>query len=99
MSEITNTATAEFATQISALPLHNLQLIGVFGTQEERRALLRNPDGTFRTVGVGDRLRQGTVAAIDTDTVILSKGTGTRRLTIPRAPDAETGTPQSRAAA
>jgi len=82
MSEITNTTTAKFATQTGALPLHSLQLIGVFGTQEERRALLRSPGGTFETVGMGDQVRQGTVVAIDENSVILSTAAGTRRLTI-----------------
>jgi len=92
MSEITNTATAEFATQISALPLHSLQLIGVCGTEEERHALLRSADGTFQTVSVGDPVRKGSVVAIDDNAVILSTAAGTRRLTIPE-------TPASRAAA
>jgi len=95
MSESTNTTTAKFATQISALPLHSLQLIGVFGTQEERHALLRSAGGTFETVGVGDPVRQGTVVAIDENSVILSTGSGTRRLTMPKAPKA----PASRTAA
>ena len=86
MTEPTNAITSKMATQRGVLPLRSLQLIGVVGPDDGRRALLRSAGGTIRTVRVGDQLRQGRVVAIDVDAVILSTGTGTRRLTIPAAP-------------
>ena len=68
--------------------MHSLQLIGVAGTEDNRRALLRAPNGSIQTVQVGDSLRQGTVVAIDDDAIILSSGTGNRRLKMPTPPEA-----------
>lgn len=84
----TNATTAKFATQSELLPMHSLQLIGVAGTEDNRRALLREPNGNIQTVQVGDSLRQGTVVAIDDDAIILSSGTGNRRLKMPTRPEA-----------
>lgn len=93
MSETTNPTTAKLATESGVLPLRSLQLIGVVGTEENRRALLRNAGGQIETVRVGDKTRQGRVAAIDDDAVILAGSTGSRILRMP-AP-----TPAPRAAA
>ncbi|WP_299725234.1 pilus assembly protein PilP [uncultured Tateyamaria sp.] len=84
----TNATTAELATQTGALPLNSLQLIGVAGTEDNRRALLRAGNGSIQTVQVGDNLRQGTVVAIADDAVILSSATGSRQLRMPQAPEA-----------
>ena len=85
MSEPTNPITSNTATDRGVLPLRSLQLIGVVGTDDARRALLRTASGRIQTVQVGDTLRQGQVVAIDVDAVILSTGGETRRLTIPSA--------------
>ena len=86
--QTTNATTARLATQNGQLPLGRLQLIGVVGSQDTRRALLRQPNGQIETVHLGDQLRQGTVVAIDDDAVILSTATGTRRLDMPAPPQA-----------
>ncbi|WP_299297881.1 hypothetical protein [uncultured Tateyamaria sp.] len=88
MSETTNRTTADHATQRSALPLRSLQVIGIMGTDDNRRALLRTPAGQIRQIVPGDRLRQGTVAAISVDAVILQTATGQRVLRLPEVPGA-----------
>jgi len=48
----------------NAINLRELNLIGVYGTPNDRYALVRNPNGRYIKVGVGDRLDGGRVAAI-----------------------------------
>lgn len=55
---------AKQATVANAINLRELNLIGVYGTPSERYALVRNPNGRYIKVGVGDRLDGGRVAAI-----------------------------------
>jgi len=88
MTETTNPTTADLATQRGALPLRKVQLIGIMGTEDDRRALLRTPAGQIRRIAPGDRLRQGTVAAISVDAVILQTATGQRVLRLPALPRA-----------
>lgn len=52
------------ATERNAIRLRDINLIGVTGTPNDRRALVRLPSGRFVRVGVGDRLDGGRVAAI-----------------------------------
>ncbi|WP_159089204.1 pilus assembly protein PilP [Tateyamaria sp. Alg231-49] len=86
MSEKTNSTTAKLATQSGVLPLRSLQLIGTVTSENTRRALLRQADRKIKTVSVGDKLRQGTVVAIDEGIVILNTTNGTHTLRIPTAP-------------
>lgn len=88
MTEQTNELTTDLATQRAALPLRQLQLLGVAGTEDARRALLRTPGGQTRTVRMGDSLRQGTVVAIGPDRLVLAGNLGQRVLTLPDAPKA-----------
>lgn len=88
MTEQTNAITADLATQRDALSLRNLQLLGVVGTEDSRRALLRTPAGQTQMVIVGDSLRQGTVVAIGEDRIVLNGGLGQRTLTLPDSPKA-----------
>lgn len=83
MTDTTNATTADLATQRQTLPLRKLQLIGIAGSQEARRALLRTPAGQIRTVAQGDALPQGTVVAIGYDRLILQKNSGERVLAMP----------------
>ncbi len=55
------------ATNRNAINLRNTNLIGVTGSSNNRRALVRLASGRFVTVEVGDRLDGGRVAAIDDD--------------------------------
>ena len=82
----TNEATAFHATQRGALPLHRLMLIGVMGTGDTPRALLRTHAGQIRQVSVGDQLRQGTVVAIADDAITLAARNGST--TVMRIPEA-----------
>lgn len=52
------------ATVENAINLRQMNLIGVFGTSSDRRALVRLPSGRYVKVQVGDRLDGGQVAAI-----------------------------------
>lgn len=88
MTEDTNDITAKLATERGALPLRQLQLLGIVGTPDARRALLRTAGGQTRLVVVGDHIRQGTVVAIGADRMVLSDTIGQRTLTLPDAPKA-----------
>ncbi|MBD1202692.1 MAG: translation initiation factor 2 [Rhodobacteraceae bacterium] len=55
---------AKQATVRNAIDLRDINLIGVYGTSAERYALVRNPNGRYVKVEVGDRLDGGRVAAI-----------------------------------
>jgi hypothetical protein len=52
----------------------NVSLIGVFGGENGRHALLLLPDGSIERVRPGDRVRGAQVAAIDSESVRLSGG-------------------------
>lgn len=87
MSDPTAPATAaDLATLPEALPLRGLQLIGIAGTQDAPRALLRSPNGKIETVGIGDTVRRRTVVAIDADAILLSSSHGTETLHMPDLP-------------
>lgn len=63
------------ATERNAVKLRRVNLIGVFGTPENRRALVRLGNGSYRKVKVGDRLDGGQVAAIgDTQLRYIKRG-------------------------
>lgn len=60
----TATTVAQAATRTNAINLRQLNLIGVYGSPGDRRALVRLGNGRYVKVGVGDRLDGGQVAAI-----------------------------------
>jgi hypothetical protein len=64
---------AKQATLRNAIDLREVNLIGVYGTASERYALVRNPNGRYIKVGVGDRLDGGRVAAITTSELRYEK--------------------------
>ncbi len=55
---------ARQATLNNAINLRRLNLIGVYGTPANRRALVRLPSGRYRKLKVGDRIDGGKVIAI-----------------------------------
>jgi hypothetical protein len=69
----TATTAANAATESNVLPLREISLIGVYGTQGNRRALVRLASGRYIKIEVGDRLERGQVTAIDTDKVYYSR--------------------------
>ncbi|MFN4057441.1 MAG: hypothetical protein ACK4HW_04570 [Roseinatronobacter sp.] len=60
----TATSVAREATQARAINLRQVNLIGVMGTNANRRALVRLSNGRVVTVRVGERLDDGQVTAI-----------------------------------
>lgn len=64
------------------------RLVGIAGDSETRLALVRQPDGSIRTLKIGDSLGGWTVERIDERGVSISGGGRKQILTIPRAPNA-----------
>ncbi|SIO12946.1 hypothetical protein SAMN05444722_0537 [Rhodovulum sp. ES.010] len=60
----TTASVARQATVSNAINLRQLNLIGVYGSSSDRRALVRLPSGRYEKVKVGDRIDGGRVAAI-----------------------------------
>lgn len=60
----TTASVARQATIDNAINLRRLNLIGVYGTPANRRALVRLPSGRYKKLKVGDRLDGGKVVAI-----------------------------------
>ncbi|TCO71244.1 hypothetical protein [Rhodovulum euryhalinum] len=60
----TSANVARQATVENAINLGKLNLIGVYGSSGDRRALVRLPSGRYEKLKVGDRLDGGSVAAI-----------------------------------
>jgi len=77
---------AKHATRKRALNLRQLNLIGVYGTPDRRRALLRLPSGRYVKVRKGDRVAGGQVAAIGRNFISYVKDGRNRRLKIPDRP-------------
>ncbi|MDJ1008025.1 MAG: hypothetical protein QNJ13_09400 [Paracoccaceae bacterium] len=74
---------AREATIEDAIPLGRLNLIGVYGSANDRRALVRLPTGRFVKLQVGDRLDGGQVAQIGPDRLLYQKGGRTVALEMP----------------
>ncbi len=70
----TSGSVAERATFANAINLTRVNLIGVYGTQSSRYALIRQSNGRYKRVEVGDRIDGGTVAAITANEVRYQKG-------------------------
>ena len=65
---------ADRATYVNAINLSRINLIGVYGTQSNRYALIRQGNGRYKKVTVGDRIDGGTIAAITANEVRYQKG-------------------------
>lgn len=74
---------ARQATVRNAINLRQINLIGVYGTPSDRRALVRLPNGRYQKVTVGDRLDGGQVSAIGDSELRYQKGGRNLTLTIP----------------
>ncbi len=75
---------AKKATFVNALNLSKVNLIGVYGTDSQRYALIRQANGRFKKVRVGDRFDGGQVAAITASEVRYQKGGQLVSLKLPR---------------
>ena len=80
--EDTSRRVARIATQ--EVRLDRFALIGIFGSDRAPGALVRTRDGQIARVTLGDTVDGATVAAIHIDRVVLSRGTGTQVLTLPK---------------
>jgi type IV pilus biogenesis protein PilP len=79
----TTASVADQATIDGALNLRRINLIGVYGASNARRALVRLPSGRFVKVSVGDRLDGGKVTSISTNKLIYQKGGRNHTLEVP----------------
>ncbi|MGK7754360.1 hypothetical protein [Roseovarius sp. C03] len=64
--------------------MRQVNLIGVYGSNSNRRALVRLANGSYKKVKVGDRLDGGRVAAIGTSELRYVKSGRSVTLTMPR---------------
>jgi type IV pilus biogenesis protein PilP len=78
-----NTRINAAATQRDALQMTEVSLIAVFGTEENRRALLRMRDGSFVRVSRGAMVDGWRVIAVGADQVRLLRGGETQLLALP----------------
>lgn len=74
---------AEAATLTRAINLREINLIGVFGSESDRRALVRLANGRMVRVGVGDSLDGGQVVAIGGDSLNYTRRGRTVTLEVP----------------
>ena len=70
----TSGSVADQATFVNALNLSRINLIGVYGTQSNRYALIRQSNGRYKRIEVGDRIDGGVVQAITANEVRYQKG-------------------------
>lgn len=75
---------AKQATFKSAINLSKTNLIGVYGTDSKRYALIRTSSGRYQKVRVGDRVDGGTVAAITRNELRYKKGSKMLSLAMPK---------------
>jgi len=73
----TTAMVATQATLSGAIRLNQINLVGVFGGANNRRALVRLSNGRFQTVSVGDTLDGGQVVAISETQISYRKGNET----------------------
>ena len=74
---------ARAATQEDVLPLREINLIGVYGRPNARRALVRLSNGRYVRVEVGSTLDGGQVTAIGEDALNYVKRGRTLALQLP----------------
>ena len=72
------------ATIENAIRLNKVNLVGVYGTPSDRRALVRLSSGRYVKVKVGDRVDGGTVAQITDSELFYRKGNRTLSLSMPK---------------
>lgn len=80
----TTASVARQATIENAMRLNSINLIGVYGTPNSRRALVRLASGRYVKLEVGDRVDGGRVAAIGESSLQYTKGGRSITLEMPR---------------
>ncbi|MCX7287694.1 MAG: translation initiation factor 2, partial [Rhodobacterales bacterium] len=81
----TKASVAKQATFKNAINLSKVNLIGTYGTDSKRTALVRQSNGRYKKVKVGDRIDGGTVKAITATEVRYQKGGQLLTLKMPKA--------------
>ncbi|MDM7933453.1 hypothetical protein [Tabrizicola sp.] len=81
----TKASVAKQATYTKAINLKKLNLIGTYGTDSRRYALIRQSNGSYKKVRVGDKIDGGTIKAITETEVRYQKGGKLLSLTMPKA--------------
>lgn len=79
----TKASVSRQATLNNAIDLRQVNLIGVYGTPSNRRALVRLPSGRYKKVQVGDRIDGGEIVAIGDSELRYQKGGRNLILKIP----------------
>ena len=80
----TRASVAKQATYVNAINLSKINLIGVYGTKSSRYALIRQSNGRYKKVRVGDSIDGGRVAAINSDELRYQKSGRMVSLKLPR---------------
>lgn len=70
----TRASVAKQATMANVLNMSKLSLIGIYGTPSNRHAMVRQANGRYVKVSVGDRIDGGRVAAITDSELRYQKG-------------------------
>ncbi|MGL4320258.1 MAG: hypothetical protein ACRCS3_05280 [Paracoccaceae bacterium] len=70
----TSGSVADRATFVNAINLSQMNLIGVYGSESNRYALIRQSNGRYKKVTVGDRIDGGVIQAITSNEVRYQKG-------------------------
>ncbi len=81
--DTTELAAGDLATIPDVFTLDGLALLGVFGTEDAMRALVRHANGRIRKVAVGDRLAGGRVVAVLDHLIVANRLGETRTLRMP----------------
>ncbi|MES2667016.1 MAG: translation initiation factor 2 [Pseudomonadota bacterium] len=76
---------AKQATFVNAINLSKVNLIGVYGSDSKRYALVRQANGRYKKVRVGDNIDGGKVAAITSSEVRYQKGGRMLSLKLPKS--------------
>jgi hypothetical protein len=76
---------AKQATYANAINLSKINLIGTYGTDSRRYALVRQSNGKYKKVKVGDKIDGGTIKAITETEVRYQKGGRLISLKMPKA--------------
>ncbi|WP_189682319.1 hypothetical protein [Seohaeicola zhoushanensis] len=79
----TSASVARQATMRNAINLRQMNLIGVYGTPSNRRALIRLPSGRYKKVQVGDTVDGGRIVAIGDGELRYQKGGRNLTLKVP----------------
>ncbi len=81
----TKASVAKQATFKNAINLSKVNLIGTYGSDSKRTALVRQSNGRYKKVKVGDKIDGGTIKAITTTEVRYQKGGKLLTLKMPKA--------------